>query len=173
MSESGILADSSSLIYLAKAEGLTEAVEVLGRLRIVPAVWAEAVDAREKHEKEDARRIREASERRLLDRVSLDPEMEAQTLKIASEYRLDRGEAEVLAVSRLSELVLMDDTRAARAAKWLGRVPCSAILLPSMGVERHLFDRARALDLLDRISVVRTIRADLLAAIKAGILEKT
>ncbi len=150
-------ADASSLIYLAKAGALSVAADLFGPLAATPAVWREAVDLGEKRGSPDARAIREAWEKKVVQQVGLDAADLARAEEIAQEFGLGSGESEVLALGGRLEAVVLDDHRATRAARHLGILCMETIVIPGLCVHARILDRSQALALLDELARHTTI----------------
>ena len=136
-------ADASSLIYIAKADAFEEIMSCIDGIGVPPGVWHEAVDAGEEIGAAEVPRIRDAEARGFLQRLSLDEDQVALAASIASEHRLGRGESEVLALARPGTRAIVDEGRAARAARSLGIVPSPRFSSPSWDARAVGWTRAR------------------------------
>lgn len=146
-------ADASSLIYIAKADAFEEIMSCIEGIDVPPGVWREAVDAGERIGAAEVPRIRDAEARRFLKRLSLDEDQVTLAASIASEHRLGRGESEVLALAQPGLRAIVDEGRAARAARDLGIVVVSTLFLPVLGRERGGLTASEAVALLRRLAV--------------------
>lgn len=170
MNERGILADASTVIYLAKADALQEVAAVLGPLLVSPAVWRETVEAGERPGQPDKARIRAARDQGWLRLVELSPVMETKAIAIKKRRRIGLGESQVLAAAKKGSVVLMDDRRAARVATSMGISPVRTMSLPVMCWRRGLTDAPVALALLRRLGNVVGVRAGVFLRLEADIL---
>jgi predicted nucleic acid-binding protein len=152
--------DASTLIYLAKADAFEAASFCVSGILVPSAVWREAVDAGERFDYPDVPRIRDAEAAGWLRRIDLGAEEQAVAETIAAEHRLGLGESEVLAVGQRIGRALVDEGRAARAARVLGIVPISTLFLPALGRRSGGLDEAAALALLRKLAIVTGARAE-------------
>lgn len=158
--------DASTLIYLAKADAFDAASSCISSILVPPAVWREAVEAGERLAYPDVPRIREAEANGWLRRIDLDDEDQSLAGTIAVEHRLGSGESEVLAVGQTTGRALVDEGRAARAARALGIVPVSTLFLPVLGNRSGHLDETSALVLLRKLAIVTGARAEAVFAIE-------
>lgn len=173
MKQDGILADASTLIYLAKADSFHEAHVVVGVMLIPPAVWQEAVDDGARRGERDPAVIMAAIERGYARRVTIAPTSEQAAHDLGERYRLGRGESQLLAIRARGNRVLIDDSRAARAAAALGLVPVSTVSIPILGYHERTLGGPVALDLLHRLARVVSLRADTLARLEVRLEDRT
>ena len=166
-------ADASSLIYIAKADAFEEIMSCIGGICVPPGVWQEAVDAGEEIGATEVPRIRDAEARGFLQRVSLNEDQVALAASIASEHRLGRGESEVLALARPGTRAIVDEGRAARAARSLGIVSVSTLFLPVLGCERGRLDADEAVALLRRLAIPTGATAKAVYAIEDHLRKDT
>ena len=165
-SEQELPGDASTLIYLAKADAFEAASFCIATILVPDAVWREAVDAGERFVYPDLPRIRDAEAAGWLRRVDLSDDEQAMAGTIAAEHRLGLGESEVLAVAQPVGRALVDEGRAARAARALGIVPISTLFLPALGRRSGRLDEAAALAALRKLAVVTGARAEAVFAIE-------
>lgn len=165
-SEQELPGDASTLIYLAKADAFEAASFCIATILVPVAVWREAVDAGERFGYPDVPRIRDAEGAGWVRRVDLGDDEQAMAGTIAAEHRLGLGESEVLAVAQPIGQALVDEGRAARAARALGIVPISTLFLPALGRRNGQLDEASAVALLRRLAVVTGARAEAVFAIE-------
>lgn len=168
LSEGEVPGDASTLIYLAKADAFEAAGSCVPTILVPPGVWREAVEAGEQFGYADVPRIRAAETSGLLRRLELSAAEETAAGSIASEHRLGLGESEVLALARTTR-ALVDEGRAARAARALGIVPISTLFLPVLGRRRRTLDAGPAVELLRRLAVVTGARAEVVFAIEEAL----
>ena len=165
--------DASTLIYVARADAF-EAVSACVPTILVPSgVWREAVTAGEQFGYPDVAAIREAERRGWLRRVELEDRDQVLADTIATQHRLGLGESEVLALGRRTRRAIVDEGRAARAARALGIVPISTLFLPVVGRRAGRLDLASALDLLMRLAVVTGARAAAVFALEQELRRET
>jgi len=172
MKQQELPGDASTLIYLAKADGFTDARSCIDGILVAPSVWREAVEDGERFNYPDVPRIRAAAEDGFVSRVELDEAAQALAGTIATEHRLGVGESEVLALGRGGGRALVDDGRAARVASALGIVPVSTLFLPVLGCRRGM-EQAAASDFLRRLAIVTGARAETVFEIERFIEEVT
>lgn len=158
--------DASTLIYLAKADAFEAASSCVLTILVPAAVWREAVDAGEQFAYPDVPRIRHAESAGWLRRVDLSDDEQAVAGTIAAEHHLGLGESEVLAVAQPVGRALVDEGRAARAARALGIMPISTLFLPALGRRNGRLDEAAALALLRKLAIVTGARAEAVFAIE-------
>jgi predicted nucleic acid-binding protein len=161
--------DSSTLIYLAKADAFGEVANCLAAILVPPAVWREAVEAGERRGAPEVTRIRSAEHAGFLRRIELDANLRQLADTIADEYRLGAGESEVLAVGATLGRGVVDEGRASRVARSLGILPISTLFLPVLGRQRRGLGEREALQLLWRLAVVTGARADVVFVIEQHI----
>jgi len=164
--EEDLPGDASTLIYLAKADAFEAAASCVTTILVPPAVWREAVDAGERLAYTDVPRIRDAEENGWLRRVDLSQDEQSLAATIAAEHRLGLGESEVLAFAQPLGRALVDEGRAARAARALGIVPISTLFLPALGRQSGRLSEAAALALLRKLAIVTGARAEAVFAIE-------
>ena len=143
----------SSLIYIAKADAFEEIMSCIDAIVAPPSVWREAVDAGEHIGAAEVPRIRDAEAQGYLLRSSLTETQGALATSIVGEHRLGRGESEVLALARPGGHAIVDEGRAARAARNLGIVPVSTLFLPVLGRRSGRLSAREAVDLLRRLAI--------------------
>lgn len=158
--------DASTLIYLAKADAFEAASFCVPGILVPSAVWREAVETGERFEYPDVPRIRGAEAAGLLRRIDLGEDEQAVAATIAAEHRLGLGESEVLAVGQRIGRALVDEGRAARAARSLGIVAISTLFLPALGRRREGLDETAAVALLRKLAIVTGARADVVFALE-------
>jgi hypothetical protein len=159
-------ADASSLIYIAKADAFEEIMTCTDGIGVPPGVWREAVDARDQIGRAEVTRIRDVEARGFLGRLSLDEGQTALAASIASEHCLGRGESEVLALSQPGSYAIVEEGRAARAARSLGIMPVSTLFLPVLGRRRGRLDAREAVELLRRLAIPTGASAEAVYAIE-------
>jgi predicted nucleic acid-binding protein len=172
MAERGMLADASALIYLAKADLLGAACQIVGAVRVVPAVWGEAIESGLSRRLPDAARLEQAAAEGLLRRVPLAMAPLRLAAEIGKQFRLGSGESQVFAMAKRGESILMDDGRAVRVALSLGLIPVSTLMLPALGVRRGAVDEGFARQMLRVLATVVAVRADTLAQLESRISEE-
>ena len=171
MNDRGTPADTSTLIHLAKADALAIAHGVLGPLAVTPAVWREAIESGERKGAGDPARIRSAVEEGLLIRVELNDKQVRRAAGIARDYRVGRGESEVMALTAAGSRVLLDEGRGTLAAQALGLVPVSTLYIPLFGYWTSTLERAEALRLLRALASVTGARAVEVIRLEALLME--
>ncbi len=167
----GIPADSSAIIYLAKAGGLAAASARFGPLLMAPAVWAEVVVAGARAGRAEVAAIEQAVETGYVQRAALDSALRKRAHKLAHQFGLGAGESEVLALALGFELVLLDEHRATRAARALGVWSIETALVPAFCVQANVLDAAAALELLDAIGRHTKVRVELVTRVRQLIEE--
>lgn len=165
-------ADASSLIYLAKADAFREAHSSVGMLLAPPAVWQEAVEAGIDKGIADPQRILSAQSAGWVRATPIGAQREHTARVLARQYRLGRGETQVLAMGKRATRVLIDDLRAVRVAVALGFTPVSTVLLPVLGVRERGLSRQVAMDMLRRLAAVVTLPAQQLQRLEAMLGER-
>jgi len=158
--EGELPADSSSLIYLAKADAFEEVARCVGTIQVPPAVWREAVEEGERIGAPEVPRICAALESGSLRHLALSAEQARLAATIAGEHRIGSGESEVLALSSPGARVILDEGRASRVARSLGVVPVPTLFLPVIGHRAGDLAFDHALDLLRRLAAVTGVRSD-------------
>jgi predicted nucleic acid-binding protein len=161
--------DASTLIYLAKADAFEAAASCVPTILVSPGVWRESVEAGEELGYPDVPRIRTAEATGSVRRVELSTIEAAAAGTIASHHRLGLGESEVLALARTGRRALVDEGRAARAARALGIVPISTLFLPVLGRRRGELGASGAIELLRRLAIVTGARAEVVFAIEEAL----
>ena len=159
-------ADASSLIYIAKADAFEGIMSCIDAIGVPPGVWREAVTGGEEISAPEVPRIRDAEVRGFLRRFTLDEDQIALAASIAGEHRLGRGESEVLALAEPGTRAIVDEGRAARAARTLGIVPVSTLFLPVLGRERGSLSASAAIALLRRLAIPAGATAQAVYAIE-------
>lgn len=162
----GLATDSSSLIYMAKADAFETVATFVDELIAPPAVWREAVETGERKGFRDAAAIREAERRGWLRRIELGDDDRRVAGDLATRYRLGQGESEVLVAAQTSAGALVDETRATRIAEHLGIRAVATIYLPLLGRKLGALDLVESRELLHRIASVATLGASSLLAIE-------
>lgn len=157
--------DASTLIYLAKADVFQAAASCVPTILAPPSVWRESVEAGEELGYPDVPRIRTAEATGSVRRVELSTADAAAAGSIATHHRLGLGESEVLALARTGRRALVDEGRAARAARALGIVPISTLFLPVLGRRRGALGTRDAVELLRSLAIVTGARAEVVFAI--------
>ncbi|NOT32757.1 MAG: hypothetical protein HOP12_01165 [Candidatus Eisenbacteria bacterium] len=169
----GTPTDSSSLIYLAKVDGLAYAHACLGVLLIPPTVWREVVLRGEERAAPELKAIRIAVESRQVVALGLEKPDLLQAEKLRQAHRLDAGECEVLVLGASRSLVLMDELRATKAGISMGLRVIPALILPALALQAGVLDEPQALASLQRLARVSTARADDVNKIESLIREGT
>ena len=144
--------DTSSLIYLAKADAFSETA-FLGPIGCPPSVWREAVDQGRLAGAADVLTIERAEKRGQIRRIDLDTRTRSRAKQIAAARGLGAGESEVIALARVGHPVLVDEGKATRVAMDLGIAPISVLTLPVVGVWIRAMDVEEATELLHRLAV--------------------
>ncbi len=171
MCKIGIPADTSSLIYLAKACALAPASARLGPLLVSPAVWREAVATGEQRGAPEVARIETAVKSGLVARIDLDAQLRRRAARIARDFRLGPGESEVLALGIRYDHVLIDEHRATRAGGSLGVATVETILIPALCAQAGILDASAALALLDEIARHTTLPPEIWLRVRKRITE--
>lgn len=143
------VADSSPLIYLAKARVLYLLTSLYGEVLIPPAVYAEVVVKGLDRGFKDATKVKDAVERGLI-KVCGVPSGEVERV-LRAFPELDPGEAEVLALALVSRPchVIVDDRPARIAARLLGLEPHGTLYVILASVKRELLTPREGLRALD------------------------
>lgn len=162
MSGEELVADTSALIYIAKADAF-EQVDAIGiSLAVVPSVWDEAVIQGLRAGYSDAARIEVGCRQGSLRLVELEPSLLERGATIASEDRLGRGGSQVIAFATAERhRALIDDRRALRAAQARGVLAFSTLALAVLA-RRAGVPVAQSLELLRDIAAAAGARADVL-----------
>jgi predicted nucleic acid-binding protein len=171
MTARGVPADSSAIIYLAKAGGLAAAHSRFGPLLMPPAVWAEVVIAGLRAGRTEVAAVEKAVENGHVQKAALDGTVRKRAHKLAQQFGLGAGESEVLALGHACELVLIDEHRATRAARVLGVCSVETALVPAFCVQAGVLDAAAALELLDAIGRHTKVRVELVIRVRQLIEE--
>lgn len=171
MDDSGVPADASSLIYLAKTGGLQYAVACLGPLLMTPRVWVEVVEFGERRGATDVALIRAAIAGRSIRKSKLDEAHSERAERIAADFGLGLGESEVLACADQHPFVLLDEKRATRAANALGISTIGTIVVPALCARAGVLDKTAALVLLDAIARHTTFTNELMIRARRRIAE--
>jgi predicted nucleic acid-binding protein len=171
MKSSGIPADSSSVIYLAKAGGLAVASARFGPLLMAPAVWTEVVVAGGRAGRTEVATIEQAVDAGHVRRTAFNSTLRKSAHQLAHQFGLGAGESEVLALGPGFELVLIDEHRATRAARAMGVWSIETALVPALCVQADVLDAAAALELLDAIGRHTKVRAELVFRVRQLIEE--
>jgi len=157
----GIPADASALIYLAKAEAFALAAKCVGPLEVPPAVWREAAEAWEEIDAEEVGRMRVAEETGSLKRVTLSEKLKMRAGTLAYRHSMGAGEGEVLALATAGSHVMLDEHRATRVARKLGFVPIGTLRTPLIGAAQGHLSGPAAMELFHRLAEVSNARSDL------------
>ncbi len=171
MKISGIPVDASTLIYLAKADGVAAASACFAGLLVPPAVWVEVVDAGAQRGSRDVDRVRAAAETGLVNRHALPAPLLTRSRKLAARFGLGAGESEVLALGTVHGVVLLDEHRAARAGKALGITTIETIVVPALCVYARTLPRQAAIELMHEIARHTFVRAEMLLRVERLIEE--
>lgn len=138
-----LVLDASTAILLAKIDLLRE---VTSRGAVVMA--ATAVDEALARDSHDARMIRGLLDERNIGRVAAP----AGAAALMKDFRIDRGEAETIAVARgTGAICATDDGPAIRCCRALGISFTSAIGLLATMAEAEIVERTLALELLAKL----------------------
>lgn len=173
MNEQGIPSDSSAIIYLAKAAGLTAAYARFGPLLMPPGVWAEVVTVGVRAGRAEVAAVERAVADGYVKRAELDVALRRRAHKLQVQFGLGAGESEVLALGPAFELVLIDEHRATRAAKALGVSSLETAFVPALCAQAGVLDAKAAHELLDAIGRHTMVRADLAIRARQLIEEAT
>lgn len=167
-----LAADSSALIYIAKADAFSQVWRIGATLAVVPGVWHEAVVEGRRSGYADVARIEAAHEEDSLQRVALDALQFARSATVASEERLGRGESEVIVYAAATGCrAIVDDRRAARAARARGVIAFSTLALGVLA-RRAGFPVAQSLSLVRALGAAAGARADVLQHYERRIREE-
>ena len=169
MAEHGVPADTSTLIYLAKADLFREVPSCFGTIVVPDAVWTEAVEAGERVGRTDPSRIRTAAAQGWLRKAAPEARTMMAAHDIATRYGLGRGESQVIAVASTSVEVMLDDRRAIRVASSMGLRPVRTIRIPELGCARGCWSVSAGLAMLRKLSVIVAVRADTLSLLERAI----
>lgn len=172
MKERGILADTSALIYLAKADVFREAHVSVGVMLAPPAVWEESVEAGVTRGLSDTEVILRARDAGWVRTIAIASGAERLARELAERHRIGGGESQVLALAKRETRVVIDDRRATRVAVALGYVPLPSLFLPIVGVREHGLPRACATEMLRRLARVVAISAGQMARLEALLGER-
>lgn len=167
----GTPADASSVIYLAKANGIGPATRCLGPLLITPSVWIEVIEFGERRGATDVDVVHAGLASGFIRRMSLDPKQADRARRIENEFGLGIGESEVLAVADPYRFVLLDERRATRTAHALGLVTVGTISIPAICARAGVLDQSAALDLLESIARYKTLPSELMLNARALLRE--
>lgn len=167
-----LAADSSALIYIAKADVFSQLERIGAELAVVPGVWHETLVEGRRSGYADAGTIEAAHEHGWVRRVMLDAVALEHGEAVASEERLGRGESEVIVYAAAAGCrAIIDDRRAARAARARGVIAFST---PALGVlaRRAGLSLAQSLGLARSLAAVAGARADVLQHYERRIREE-
>jgi predicted nucleic acid-binding protein len=167
-----LAADTSALIYVAKADAFDHLHTIGITLVVAPGVWQEAVVEGRRFGYADVARIEAAGQRGWLRRVPLPAGSFELSKIVAIEDRLGMGESQVIVLAGTAHVrAIIDDRRAARAARARGVVAFSTLAL-GMLARRAGMSLARSLDLTRALAVAAGTRADVLQAYERRIREE-
>lgn len=167
-----LAADSSALIYIAKADAFDALGEIGVTLVVVPGVWHEAVIEGRRGGHTDMARIEVAARRGRLRRVTVTAPQLERSVTVATEERLGRGESELIVYALAAQMrAIVDDRRAARAARARGVAAFSTLALGLLA-RRAALPLSRALDLTRALAVVAGARVDVLQEYERRVREE-
>ena len=157
-----LAADSSALIYIAKAHVFDDLHAIGATLVVVPGVWHEAVVDGRRFGYADVGQIEAAGELGHLRRVQMRASQLELAETVATEERLGMGESQVIVYARATGLrAIVDDRRAARAARARGASAFSTLALGLLA-RRSGTPLDRCLELTRALAVVTGARVDVL-----------
>ena len=167
-----LAADSSALIYIAKADAFSRVGAIVAPLTVMPAVWHEAVTEGRRSGYPDAARIEAANEDGWLHRAELGASRLAHATTVALEEGLGRGESQVIVYAAAAGCgAVIDDRRAGRAARARGLVAFSTLALGVLA-RRAGLPLAQSLDLLRSLAVAASARTDVLELYERRVREE-
>lgn len=164
--------DASTLIYLAKAQAFGEVALFLRPILAPPTVWVEAVDQGDAIGASEVNRIREAEEKGLITRVALTPSIRRQATRLRQRHRIGQGESEVIAMTEIGDLVIVDEGRATNVALALGLIPLSTLFLPLLGIRVDALTEEEAKSLLHRLAGPTGARSSTISEIEKRLEER-
>jgi predicted nucleic acid-binding protein len=164
-------ADTSTLIYLAKATGFEIARAAVDVLVVPPAVWEEAVVAGRDRGIPDVEAIVEATDKGVIRRAEWSSPLDEDAAAIGERHRLGRGESQVIVLGSRVGAAVIDEGKASRVAESLGIEVVSTLLLPLLAAGRGI-PKSAAVAGLRRLASTVGVRADVLLMLEAAITEE-
>ena len=163
--------DASSLIILARVEGLESLHKIYGTTAIPPAVYDEVVVAGERLGKNDAWLAKAALAKGWLSQVELSEAEERIVQALRQQYRvLGLGECQALACAEARRwLVLVEEHKARVVARTRGVNYSIIQVMPLHGYVEGKISDGVCLDLLDKIASEMGTDLAVLMALKTAV----
>ena len=163
--------DASSLIVMARVNGLEAVHGVYGPVALTPAVFEEVVISGERLGKTDPWIVKAAIDRGWLRQVVLSSEEESLVASLRQEYRvLGLGECQALACAEQRHWLLLVEERKAKAVARARNVAYSIIqVTPFEGYLSGKIVHNHCLELMERIATAMGTDLAVLNALKAAV----
>jgi len=146
-----IVSNATPLIYLAKMDKLNLLVELFEAIQIAPEVKKECVDRGKQRHYGDAEIIDRYIREGKIKIHSLSTKTLKKSEELADLFQIDKGEAQsiILAKEKEETQILIDQTHARKAAKFMGLTPRGTLYVLLKLVDRNIISKNEAIKLLN------------------------
>ena len=165
-----IVIDASSLIILAKLQGIQQLYEVYGVIRIPPAIYEECVIAGKRLRKNDAFVIETAIAKEQITMVHLTEKQQGFAQQWHDDGILDLGECECLAYAKDTDTLVLIEERKGRIIARASEIKYIVLqVFPLHGYIQRKLSYEAATKLIDKIAVAMNTDFAIVQALKVAI----